>query len=121
MIEEINDKIAHIEEQHRQIEIRVVELEKWVEIWKEVLHLMADSIEKAKRNNATLALKEVINPWSETTTVEDLLHMLESECPVMIVTDAISKKELTAEESKRLASDLEYIIEEANKTLATLR
>lgn len=50
-----------------------------------------------------------MNPWAETTTVEELLVLLEAECPVGIVVDALSKKPMTAEERARLISDLEYI------------
>ncbi len=62
-----------------------------------------------------------MNPWAETTTVEDLLHLLESECPVSVVTDALSKKRMTAEERARLISDLEYISQEARDAIAALK
>jgi hypothetical protein len=62
-----------------------------------------------------------MNPWAESTTVEDLLVLLESECPVGIVTDALSKKQMTAEERERLISDLEYISQEAQDAIAAIK
>lgn len=62
-----------------------------------------------------------MNPWADTTTVEDLLHLLESECPVTIVADAILKKPMTAEERARLISDLEYISQEARDAIAAVK
>ena len=62
-----------------------------------------------------------MNPWSDDTTVEDLLVLLEAECPVGIVTNALSKKQMTAEERKRLISDLEYISQEAKNAIAALK
>jgi len=62
-----------------------------------------------------------MNPWAESTTVEDLLILLEAECPVSIVVDALSKKPMTAEERARLISDLEYIEKETRDAIATLK
>jgi len=62
-----------------------------------------------------------MNPWSDATTVEDLLVLLEAECPVSIVTDALSRKQMTTEEKERLISDLEYISQEARNAIAALK
>lgn len=62
-----------------------------------------------------------MNPWAESTTVEDLLHLLEAECPVGIVTDALSKKPMTADERERLIIDLECISQEARDAIAALK
>ncbi len=120
MNEELENKIAHIEEKNRQIDQRLTRLEEWVEEWREVAHTVANLAKDAERNNARLVLREAINPWSETTTVEQLLHMLESECPIATVLDALSKKQMTEEESKRLASDLDGIAKDAMNMLAVL-
>jgi hypothetical protein len=62
-----------------------------------------------------------MNPWAESTTVEDLLTLLEAECPVGIVTDALSQKPMTAEERARLISDLEHISQEARDAIAAVK
>lgn len=62
-----------------------------------------------------------MNPWAETTTVEDLLTILEAECPVGIVTNALSKKHMTPDERERLLCDLEYISQEAQDAIAAIK
>ena len=62
-----------------------------------------------------------MNPWDDATTVEDLLVLLEAECPVSVVTDALAKKQMTAEERERLIRDLEYISQEARDAVAMIK
>lgn len=112
--------INEIEEKYVQIEERLSRAEQWVATWQEVLELLANRIEEAQRSNATLVLRDVINPYADTTTVEDLLHMLESECPVTIVLDVILKKEMTLEERQRLVGNLKHISNECMKGIVEI-
>ena len=61
------------------------------------------------------------NPWSDTTTVEELLIWLEAECPVSSVIDALSKKTLTDDEYARLIGDLQSIAKDAMLAIAIFK
>ena len=80
MANELTEQATIDREEHTafkaEIEQRITELEKWAQAWKEVIHALADCCDNAKKRNVTLVIREVINPYAETTTVE--LTLLES-------------------------------------------
>lgn len=114
------ERIATIEERSKDIETRLTRLEEWVERWRQVIHAIADRLEDAEKRNASIVIREVIDPWAETTTVEQLLHLLESECPVTTVIDALRKKQMTIEEKQRLAGNLYHISRESVDAIEAL-
>lgn len=115
------EEYIELEKGMEELKKDVEELKQWAATWNVIIKELAYVATSANRSNVRLVLKEVINPYAETTTVEQLLHLLESECPVLTVLDALQNKDLTEEESRRLVSDLENIIEAATKAVARMK